>query len=102
MRADVSSANTCLIVYAVVPLFYLLYQNLLLAAICYTVIPLVIVGMNRLLQPIKKLIGEYAQNRASAMQDAQEAIAQIMTVNTALALVTLRSWRLNPSMALVV
>ena len=80
MRADVSSANTCLIVYAVVPLFYLLYQNLLLAAICYTVIPLVIVGMNRLLQPIKKLIGEYAQNRASAMQDAQEAIAQIMTV----------------------
>lgn len=72
--------HICLIVYAVVPLFYLLYQNLLLAAICYTVIPLVIVGMNGLLQPIKKLIGEYARNRASAMQDAQEAIAQIMTV----------------------
>lgn len=72
--------HICLIVYAVVPLLYLLYQNLLLAAICYTVIPLVIVGMNRLLQPIKKLIGEYARNRASAMQDAQEAIAQIMTV----------------------
>lgn len=67
----------CLAIYAIVPMFYLLTQNLLLGAVCYSVIPIIVLILNMVLKPLKSYVSKGLDYRAQIVQVAQEAIQQI-------------------------
>lgn len=76
------SMIVCIVVYSIVPMFYLIYLDITMTLISYAAVPIFIFFLNKLAQKIKKIMVGLSEKRAVCLEKAQQAITQLEVIKS--------------------